>query len=339
MIEFDGDNRARRFHRRGRREHRGPRIEQVEDALGRCHGGLQNVVLFAQILNGAEESQPILQERRHHSQRQSAGLHAETAIGENAGHGDHREEFDHRIKPTVCHHRRFVGIHVLAIHGVEFTRAALLAVEKLQHRDARDVLLQIRVDLGDRHADAAVALAHAAPENTRREYHERHGEHHDEREHGAQPQHDEDNECERQHVAHNRDQARCEEVVEHVHIGGYARHQPAHRVAIVKREVEPLQVLHQLLAQVEHGKLTGVLHDVGLGELRDEVACQHRQEDQGQCAPSPAIGSAGSQLSIGVAVPAGCKYLSTAILVSNGPSPCSSDCTARNASEAATNPP
>ncbi len=279
-VEFDGGDRAGRFGRRGRREHRGGRIEQLENALARCHGGLQNVVLFAEILYRAEEAQAVLQEGRHHAESQSAGLHAEAAVAENGGHGDHRKELDHGIEPSVRDYRRLVGMHVFAIHRVEFHRAAALAVEELKHRDTRDVFLQVGVDARDGDADAAVTLAHAAAEDGGRKNYERHGEHHDQREHGAEAEHDEDDEGERQHVADDGDQAGSEQVVEHVDIGGDAGDETAHRVAVVECEIEGLQVFHQLLAQIEHGKLAGVLHDIGLREFGDEVAGQHAKVEQ-----------------------------------------------------------
>jgi len=42
--------------------------------------------------------------------------------------------------------------------------------------------------------------------------------------------------------------------LKHVDVGGDARHSRP-RICVVESQVELLQVLHQLLAQVEHGKL------------------------------------------------------------------------------------
>ena len=91
----------------------------------------------------------------------------------------------------------------------------------------------------------------------------------------AHAEHDRHDEGQHQHVAQDGHQAGGEEVVQHVHVGGDARHQAAHGVAVVERQVQPLQVLHELLAQVEHGELAGVLHEVGLGELGEEGADEH----------------------------------------------------------------
>ncbi len=45
------------------------RIEQLEHALARCHGRLQDVVLFAEVLNRAEKSLRVLHERDQHAER------------------------------------------------------------------------------------------------------------------------------------------------------------------------------------------------------------------------------------------------------------------------------
>ena len=44
------------------------------------------------------------------------------------------------------------------------------------------------------------------------------------------------------------------------------------------------------MAQIEHGTLSGVLHDVGLDEFADEVAGEHKQVEEGdarEAAPRP----------------------------------------------------
>ena len=167
-----------------------------------------------------------------------------------------------------------------AVHFLEFPAGAALPVEELQHHNPRDVFLQIGVDLGDRHADPPVALRHAAPEDHRGHNHERHRRQHDCRQQRTEAEHDAQDENQHQHIAQNRHQSRSEKIVQHIHVGSHASHQAAHRIAIVERQVEILQVLHELAAQIEHGELAGILHQVRLHELADEAACQHRQVQQ-----------------------------------------------------------
>ena len=99
------------------------------------------------------------------------------------------------------------------------------------------------------------------------------------------------NEAEHQHIAQDGDQAGGEQVVQHVHVGGDARDQAPHGVAVEKGHVQFLQVRHQLPAQVEHGALPGVLHQVDLRELEDEGAQQYPEVEQGNGGePAPGVG-------------------------------------------------
>ena len=142
-------------------------IQQLENPFRGGHGSLQNVVLLAQVLDGAEETQSVLQKCHHHSQCQAAGLNAQAAVSQNGRQGQHGNEFHHRIKPAVGRDGVLVCIHVLAVDAVKFLGAAPFAVEELQHYDSGDVLLQVGIDLGDGDADAPVALASRCGETPR----------------------------------------------------------------------------------------------------------------------------------------------------------------------------
>jgi hypothetical protein len=74
--------------------------------------------------------------------------------------------------------------------------------------------------------------------------------------------------------------ARSEKVVQHIDVGGDSRDQAAHGVAIVEGDVQALEVRHELLAQIEHGELAGVLHEIGLRESEDERAEQYAEIEQ-----------------------------------------------------------
>ena len=129
------------------------------------------------------------------------------------------------------------------------------------------MFLQVGVDLRNGDTDAPVALRHAAAEHRRGKDDERHGRQHNRGKQRAEIEHDGQDEDQRQKIAQNGYESRGEEVIEHVHVGGDARHQPAYGIAVVEREVQVLQMFHKLLAQVEHGKLPGVLHGVHLYKL------------------------------------------------------------------------
>ncbi len=86
----------------------------------------------------------------------------------------------------------------------------------------------------------------------------------------------------REHVAEDGDDARREQVVQHVDVGGDARHQPADRVAVVVAEVEPLQVAVERHPQVEHDPLPGQLHRPGLDVLGGEGDDQDAEVERRQ---------------------------------------------------------
>ena len=211
-----------------------------------------------------------------------------TAVSQNGRQRQHREELYYRIEPAICRDGVLICVHVLAVDQFEFARTAALAIEQLQHHDAGHVLLQVGVDLGDGHADPPVALRHATAKDQGRADYEWHGRQQDAGQQRAQLVHDADDEAQYQKVPQNGDQAGRKQVVEHIDIGGHAGHQAAYGVAVVEGQVEALQMFHQLLAQVEHGQLTGPLHQAHLGELGDESPgqhCQVEQRDAGEAAP------------------------------------------------------
>ena len=77
------------------------------------------------------------------------------------------EHIDRRVVERVGEDGVFEGDHVLAVDGFKVGVGALLAIEELHHRHARDVLLDKAVDAADGGAHAAVALAHMVAEDAR----------------------------------------------------------------------------------------------------------------------------------------------------------------------------
>src|SRR5207244_13584290 len=101
----------------------------MKDALRRGHLRLQDVVTFAQVLNGTEEARRILQKRDHDPDSEAAALDAPSAVGENGRDREHREELDHRIEPAIGDDGVLEGEHVLSIDLVELLCAFFLAIE------------------------------------------------------------------------------------------------------------------------------------------------------------------------------------------------------------------
>ena len=153
---------------------------------------------------------------------------------------------------------------------LEFLEAPRLAVEKLEHRHAREVLLKISVDAGDGDANLAVGLAHRLAKRHRGE--DDQGQHRkgQQRQLPVHLEHHDDDADERKEVLKDGRHARREQVVEHVHVRGDARDQAAHRVAVEEAHLQPLQVAEDLLPEVVHHLLPHELHGERLPEFQEE---------------------------------------------------------------------
>ena len=88
-------------------------VEQLEDALAGGHGGLQDVVLLAEVLNGAEEALRVLHEGDEDAEGDGAVQDAEAAAPDDQRDGDGAEEFDRRVVPGVGEDGVGPGGHVL----------------------------------------------------------------------------------------------------------------------------------------------------------------------------------------------------------------------------------
>src|SRR5262249_4145534 len=78
-IEFNGRDSVGRGSGPVGSQDVGRRIQEFKDALRGSHCGLQDVVLLAQVLNGTEEAQAVLEERDHHPERERARLNSKPA--------------------------------------------------------------------------------------------------------------------------------------------------------------------------------------------------------------------------------------------------------------------
>ena len=100
VVEFDGGGCARNRPGLGWRLNVRRCVEQFEDTLGGGHGRLQDVVLVAQVLNRAEESQSILEESNQHAQRDRAAADAKSSVSEQQRERQHPEKFHPRDKTS-----------------------------------------------------------------------------------------------------------------------------------------------------------------------------------------------------------------------------------------------
>jgi hypothetical protein len=263
----------------GRRGNVGGLIEQLENALGSGHGGLQDVEFFAEVLDGAEEARGEHREHRQNAQTEGPGKHAIAAGPVDEGDGSDAENFDGGIKEGVGEDGIAPREHVLLIALGEFGAGFLLAIEQLHDAHPGDVFLQEGVDSRDGGADVAVGVAHVMAEDE--------GDDQDAGEDGKGVQCEApiDFEKHRGHhgeeekVVNHGDHAGGEEIVESVDVGGDAGDQPADGVAVVVGHRQALQVREDSGAHVVHGLLADALHDANLDVLGEKIENQDQQVD------------------------------------------------------------
>ena len=237
VAEFDAVGAVARARMRGAHNFR-LGIEQLEDALAGGHGGLQDVVLVAQVLNGPPEALRVHVEHGQHADGDRAGQHAESAAPDHQRNGNHREQIDRRVVERVGKDRVFERDHVLAVDGFEVVEGALFAVEELHHRHAADVFLGKAVDARDGGAHAAIALAHRVAEEARDEPDQRQHREGQQRQPPVDAEHHDAHDGEREEVVHDGQNAAGEHFVDGVHVGGEARDQPAYGMRIEEADVQ-----------------------------------------------------------------------------------------------------
>jgi len=258
---------------------------------------LQDVVLFAEVHDGTEEAQSVLDEGDQHAQRSygrhqaecdqclpvethgHAGRrniphHVAAAEPDHAGNRDGGEYLDDWIVNRVRHDRVFERVHVIAVDFRKTVVGLAFAIEELQHHHSADVLLQIRVDARDGNANSPIGIAHPVAKDLGRNYDERQHRKRDERQLPVHAQHDAQNSEEHEQVFEDGNDAGGEHLIQRIHVGGNAGHETSHGVLIEESNVEALQMAKDLAAQIEHHFLTGPLHEIGLQKL------EHERHDQ-----------------------------------------------------------
>src|SRR6185437_11806190 len=172
-----------------RRGDPGRRIEQFEDALGRGHSSLQDVVFVAEVLDGAEKALRVLDEGDEDTECDSASesevrcrpgggkeeyvcsqpltmrfdelgtQHRTAAEPDDKRNGERAEELNDRVVECVGEDGIGPGPLVLSVDSGKVFEGATLPVEELHDTHARHVLLRKGVDASRSGALAAVAVA------------------------------------------------------------------------------------------------------------------------------------------------------------------------------------
>ena len=166
---------------------------------------------------------------------------------------------------------------MVGVHGVEFAKALLLAVEELHHLHPGDVLLEIRVDASDAHAHGSERLPNLQTEHDRRDRENRHDE---ERHQGEAGVDEEQRHGEAQHleqIGDERDDACREHLVHVLDVVGGARDEAPDRVAVEEAEMQRLDVGEDGAPQVAHRGLPGSRHHQRV-DVRERGVHGHRRE-------------------------------------------------------------
>ena len=160
-----------------------------------------------------------------------------------------------------------LGVAVGQVLGVEVAQIALLAVKKLHHLHAGNVLLQIGIKPRQARAQLAIGAHGEALQVEGRDG--------DDRDHCAADQgelkvdigHEADDGQQGEQVHKDRDDALAEKLVEGIDVVGGAGHNTAQRRAVEVAQRQLLQVGKQVAAHVVHDALTDHAGDQGLGVL------------------------------------------------------------------------
>src|SRR6185312_746377 len=228
MLEFDSARAMRFFCDRRRGDfHRS--IEQLEYAFTGGHGGLQNVVLVAQVLDGTEEALRVAHKGDQNAERRDRGdcMNHRQVVDElqsdrgdrplvkdsiasepdDAGNGDVRKNFNDRVIKGVGEDGVLVRLHVAFVDFGKLAEGALFAVEQLQHHHSTYVLLQVRIDARDGNADAPVRVADAITEELGGNGNKREHREGDECKLPVHGEHDGDDSGQHEYIFKNRDHA------------------------------------------------------------------------------------------------------------------------------------
>src|SRR5258707_5787536 len=140
-------------------------IQELEDALGGGHGRLEDVELFAEVLDGAEEALGEHGEGGENAKGEAAGKDANSTGPKDQRDGGEAEEFDSRIEESVSENRVAPGEHIVAIALLKLVHSFAFAVEELHDAHAGNVFLEECIDARDGRADAAIGVAYELAEN------------------------------------------------------------------------------------------------------------------------------------------------------------------------------
>src|SRR5262249_4208391 len=139
-------------------------VPQLEDALGRNHRGLQNVVFFSYFAAGLLKKPRQLDEGYLGAYGGVLAYDLAAAVPDNQRDPDRADDFHRRIEDRVIENCIDIGFPVSAVDAIELVHLSFFAVEELDNGHSGDVLLQEGVYPGDANAHLSEGRPGAQPE-------------------------------------------------------------------------------------------------------------------------------------------------------------------------------
>ena len=212
---------------------------------------LEGVEELRDLLHRFEEHPQIQQERGKGADRHLPVQHPVAAVEQHHAGGEVADQLDPRHEDGQQFHRLLVDVAVPVGESLEDLLVAGFPPVSLDGLDARHRLDELHDHQGGALADLAVRLRGLAaePPHQTDEYRER-GQTHQPEPH---VEHDKQNrgadECE--HRGDQAVEAGLQHLLDRVDVVGGPAHHPARRVALVERDVEPLEVTEHPAPQFE----------------------------------------------------------------------------------------
>ena len=254
-------------------------VEQPKDALRRCHGRLQHIVLLAQIADRAVKTLCVLDKRNERSECDRVVEHTDPAEPQDQRDCDGTEDLDRGEEYRVRHNCLDVRGVQASVSLVEPVELRLFAVENLHDAHTGDVLLQERVDGGDTLAQFSVGVADARAKDVRGDKEKGHHSKRNQRQpqiHIAKDDHDTD---QREQIEKDRHHTRGEHLIKHLDVAGQTRHQPSHGILVKERDFFFLKMPEDLHTQIVHDALPDVGHHINLNVADPKGEKQREKEN------------------------------------------------------------
>ena len=247
----------------GRRRHDLRRsVEQAEDPLGGRHRPLHHRVLGAEVADRQEEAIRVLDERDEGAEGERLGHDPPASVPDQERQRDRAQSFHRGVERGLPTRRAEERSPIIAVEASEPVALVALPHEELDHRHALERFLEKPVETRQPPAHLAIGVARVEPEvhgDQRQRRHDREGH---EGQAPVDPEHHRDHPDQRDHVGHDREEARGERLAHCLDVAEHARHETPDRVAVEEPRLQGHEVAEDRFTQIMDDPLSGELHQV-----------------------------------------------------------------------------